>query len=458
MKIRIVLAFLFACVIQARADMTSSLMDTVRWDGLEKKDLSIYPVQPVCQKGVLVSSPWKGNWFVGIGGGASAFIGTPLGCADMFDRVKPVLELAFGKWFTPAIGGRVVYRGLEFKDYGLDTHKYHSIQADFLWNVNAGVYNARDRPRWKIVPYIGLGLLHNEDYGNSPFAFSYGVMGQYALSRRTYLTMELGGKTTFSDFDGHGDSREFGDHLLGITAGLTFQIGKSGWKRVVDATPYATQNDWLLRRNHKLADENRDYAARHDKDMRTIAELKKILEIEGLLDSYGHFFEKEDSADTKVYPRNDYSGLNSLRARMRKRQKRQPESFVGDTLLADKNITAIGNDSLKNEEAVGAPIYFFFDLGTTRLTESSQSLNLDELARVAKKFGLAVSVSGAADSATGNPILNGILSEARADYIVAELVSRGVPTENVCKTAKGGIAEHQPNEANRHTKVMLFYK
>ncbi len=84
-------------------------------------------------------------------------------------------------------------------------------------------------------------------------------------------------------------------------------------------------------------------------------------------------------------------------------------------------------------------------------------LNLDELARVAKKYGLSVKVTGAADSSTGTPILNGSLSTLRADHIVAELEKRGIPIERIVKVSRGGIADHVPVEANRHTKVELFF-
>lgn len=65
-------------------------------------------------------------------------------------------------------------------------------------------------------------------------------------------------------------------------------------------------------------------------------------------------------------------------------------------------------------------------------------LNLDELARVAKKYGLSVKVTGAADSSTGTPVLNGSLSTLRADHIVAELEKRGIPIERIVKVSRGG--------------------
>lgn len=109
-------------------------------------------------------------------------------------------------------------------------------------------------------------------------------------------------------------------------------------------------------------------------------------------------------------------------------------------------------------ECIGSPVYFFFELGTSRLTDVSQSVNIDELARVAKKYGLAVSVSGAADSMTGTTSINRALSMSRADYIAAELVKRGLSAENITKSGVGGISDYTPDKANRHTKVMLYIK
>ena len=72
------------------------------------------------------------------------------------------------------------------------------------------------------------------------------------------------------------------------------------------------------------------------------------------------------------------------------------------------------------------PIYFFFELGTDRLLNRSQLVNLDEVARIAKKYGLKVKVIGAADSATGSKTINDNLSRSRARFIAEELMKRGM--------------------------------
>lgn len=63
-------------------------------------------------------------------------------------------------------------------------------------------------------------MLHNTQAQTTPFALSYGVMAQYGVTSRLNLTMEFGGKTTFSGFDGIGNANSFGgDNILYISAG-----------------------------------------------------------------------------------------------------------------------------------------------------------------------------------------------------------------------------------------------
>ncbi|MDD6394168.1 MAG: OmpA family protein, partial [Prevotella sp.] len=66
---------------------------------------------PTYLKNVSEAANWGRNWFIEVKGGASAFLGSPIGCGDVFDRVKPALQVGLGKWFTPAIGGRIGFQG-----------------------------------------------------------------------------------------------------------------------------------------------------------------------------------------------------------------------------------------------------------------------------------------------------------------------------------------------------------
>lgn len=184
-------------------------------------------MQPVYLNGVLLPASRTGNWFVSISGGATVFLGTPLGCEDLFGRVKPSYSLAVGKWFTPLVGARVNYSSLQFKDAQLSTQDYHYIHADLLWNLLGRRYARQEQVRWRLAPFMGVGLLHNATNGNNPFALSYGILTQYRISKRVSAMLELSNTTTFQDFDGYGYPNRLGDHMLSLTAGFTFHLGRS---------------------------------------------------------------------------------------------------------------------------------------------------------------------------------------------------------------------------------------
>ena len=54
-------------------------------------------VQPSYLTDVVSVSTWKDNWFLNVSGGTSAFLGSPLGCEDLFGRMKPTLAVSAGK-------------------------------------------------------------------------------------------------------------------------------------------------------------------------------------------------------------------------------------------------------------------------------------------------------------------------------------------------------------------------
>lgn len=110
------------------------------------------PMQPSYLDGVVVPTRKSGNWFVSLSGGASAFLGTPLGCEDLFGRLKPSYTIGVGKWFTPSVGVRVNYSGLHFKDSQLSTQEYHHVHADLMWNLLGNRYAKQDEVRWGLFP------------------------------------------------------------------------------------------------------------------------------------------------------------------------------------------------------------------------------------------------------------------------------------------------------------------
>ena len=333
-------------------------------------------LKPTYLTNVSEAANWGKNWFIEVKGGASAFLGSPIGCGDVFDRLTSALQVGLGKWFTPAVGGRVAYQGMSFKNGEFKKMDYHFVHADFLYNLTSGI-NCNDLglSRWDVIPYIGVGMIYNPDWysactcpghasGSHPFAFSYGLECRYRLTDRMHVVAELSGMTTAKNFDCVGASSKFGDNMV---------------KRIVDANPYMAQNEWLIAYADRLADRNSRLAQKHKEDERIKAEYRKILEIEGLLDLYkDRIGDKGDDKERSLYPHNDYSGLNSLRARLNnKGWDGNPETMPKamnkrmDTVADNDGNESEGIDPLftgdsydgylsammNGSEYIGAPIY-----------------------------------------------------------------------------------------------------
>ena len=377
-------------------------------------------ITPTYLEGVTATSGWDNNWFVEAKGGTSALIGTPIGCGDLFDRVMPVLQIGVGKWFTPAVGGRIGYQGIKFKNANLQSMKYQFVHADFMYNLTHNLQcNEYGLSKFDVIPYVGVGMIRNSSNtpgyfltdnvpsGNHPFAFSYGVEFRYLLADRLHLVGEVSGMTTMKSFDCVGASSRFGDYMVSASVGLSYTIGKRGWKKVVDARPYINQNNYLLKR----------YSERSQQA------------------------NANNNIEAQSTDKNNYSGLNSLRYRI--------------SLGNENNDSSSDSLSQNTKVTIGVPIYFYFKLNTAKLVDKTQLVNLDEIAKIAKEQNLTIHISGAADSATGTNDRNRALSIERAKYIGHQLMSRGVPKENLKATSLGGISRFTPKEANRFSVVLV---
>ena len=415
-------------------------VDSLKWAVVDNPNLQ--RLTPTLTEDYVQLAKPDQHWFIGVQGGASAFIGKPVGCGDIFDRVSPTINAYAGKWLTPTIGMRVAFQGLKFKDSNLDRTKYQLGHVDVMYNASGLFRHPSDHlPKWDVAPFLGVGLVHGADLlcmdegktRNYLFALTYGIQTRYHFGQRFYLSGELGSFTTFRDFDGYGTHGKLGDTMPSFSLGIGVNLGTRKWKHAIDALPYINQNIYLLAHLDHLEQSNSHLRNQQDIDRKTIEELRKILKIEGLLDKYDYIF--DDKGNTK----NSYQGLRSLRSRLRG----MSDSILPSALQTDSNV-------------LNVPIFFFFQLGKAQLTDDSQLINLDELAKVATSHNLKVNIAGAADSATGSRDINTELSNERTRYITQELVKRGVPSEKIKAISLGGIQEYSIPKDNRYCKVSLY--
>ena len=411
------------------------------------------PLEPSYLQNYIHTGDFLRNWFFGLQGGLNVLNGNPLGCGDFFDRSHFGFNANLGKWITPNIGLRFSFQGLKFKDKEMATGNYQAYHVDFLYNIaNYFRRPSEQLPRWDLSPYVGLGFAHGSDIlsmndeesfendSNYPFIFSYGINARYRLNKNLHLTGEFGGFTSFANFDGYGSNSKFADNMFSFSIGISVTLGP-GWNRAIDANKYIAQNRFLVNYCNGLLDENKQLKEDYVISENTNRELKKILEVEGLLDKYSYLFDKE-----KNNGKNNYKGLLSLKARLRNMQGGQENQFEGfDNSMMEEGI----------DGGMNIPIYFFFKLGTAELTDQSQLVNLQELAKVVKNHNLSIRIDGAADSATGTTDINNDLSTRRAKYIGQELMKLGIAKESLKAFRQGGIAQFSKPEQNRYARVAI---
>ena len=189
-------------------------------------------------------------------------------------------------------------------------------------------------------------------------------------------------------------------------------------------------------------------------------------------------------------PHNNYSGLNSLRARLADPSwdgkgfrlpdigtglrfedgKIRPLSRSGENANPPAPVTSSASSIQASDSALppylqeigrgevplGVPVFVFFRLAGTHVTDSPQILGINAAADLAVARNLKVRITGSADSATGTPGKNEEIAKARAEHVASLMEKRGVPRERMEVLSEGGTANYEPVSANRNCRIELF--
>ena len=190
------------------------------------------------------------------------------------------------------------------------------------------------------------------------------------------------------------------------------------------------------------------------------------------------------------HPVNDYDGLNSLRQRLanpswdgkgelfrsigtgmkvedgrivplsKKTESSEiasPETSSTTSVQASANLLKPYLQQMERGEVpIGAPVFIFFRLSGTYVTDSPQLLSMNAAADLAIAQNLRVRITGAADSATGSAEKNEAIAKARAEHVASLMKKRGVPDNRIEVLSLGGTALYEPLSANRNCRIELF--
>lgn len=339
---------------------------------------------------VITNSFWD-NWFFSLGGGASVLMGDGDHAGSFGKRISPTLNVAVGKWFTPGVGLRLQYSGLQAKGftdqkdadyvrgnqfkggYYKQRFDYMNLHGDVLFNLNA-LFGGYNRQRvYEVIPFVGAGFIHNYTKPRrEALALNVGVLNRFRLSDALDINVEFSALGTEDKFDGEiGGSRSF-DSMLNLTAGITYRFPSRGFRRPVPQL--ISQAELALLQDNLVV-----MAARNAELQNALAEAKS-----------------------------------------------QPVAEVTETEVV------IPSDI--------APRTVFFSIGSSEVSPR-EAMNLSYLAEQMKQFPQTTyTVNGYADAATGSAEFNKQLSLKRAQAVVDVLVHKyGIAADRLKADANGGV-------------------
>lgn len=347
------------------------------------------------------------NIFIGASGGVNLYMGREDNSLGIGKRLAPALDVYVGKWFTPWIGGRLMYSGLSAKGWssappfmeegsmtdGFYREEFNTMyfHADFMWNISHTIGGYRPERFWNFIPYLGAGYIRLQHkcgchYGDD-IAASVGLYNTLRISRVVDITLDvrqtiLGSKA----IDPEGDAKF--DYMATASLGIAFKIGNKRFARSSNG--------------------NTAYYTNQIKDFKKV--YKKI----------------NDRAD-------------ALSAELEAEKTRMVRIIDSVSAAVQVKPTIIEREIVKKSPAV--PIALFFEVGKADLG-AKEIVNLNFYVENAIKAdpGRVFTLTGIVDNSSGNKASNKALAEKRVQYVYNLLVDEyGIsPKRLVNKGVTGG--------------------
>lgn len=350
------------------------------------------------------------NIFIGVAGGVNIYHGENYSYGKFGKRLAPALDVNVGKWFTPSVGARIGYSGINAKGWTSGQTVYAKdvfdkkaniynekfgvsyLHTDFLWNFSNAVSGYKETRTWNFVPFFGAGWARSYGNGayNNEFAMSIGLLNNIRLCNLLDLTLEARHMFVNQRFDGVSRGSK-GEGMTSVTMGLTFKLNRRNFKRAaapVDVTPYLSRIKALESDNTTLAGKNK-----------TLADENTAL------------------------------------------RNRKPETV---TVAGESKVSA-------------TPVALFFQIGKATL-DKKELTNLDFYVKNALQAdrNKTFTLYGGADKATGTAAFNQKLSEKRMQYVYDLLVNKYGISKNRLKTVAEGDRNNRFPEPELNRTVIIM--
>ena len=343
------------------------------------------------------------NTFIGIGAGWNAGIygrGKQFLGMDLQGLGGLALDAYVGKWWTPAIGARIGYKGvgnfLNGKKAALAPSDWnqHYAHADFMWNITNSLFGYKETRFWNVAPYFTTGVMTFKNNTvakpkwDLEYAAGFGLYNMFRLGNRVNLTLDFMGLVAYARQYKTGSFQHGRFHFpLSATIGLAFNLGKTNFDRHTSITPVVIPVPFTTEQYNALADK--------------VAALEK---------ENAQLKDKIAALEKELAP---YKNLVN-----------------GQTYLFENGkFTAVDVTS-------ATPLSIYFDLGSSKIS-AREKAHLEYFCEKAVDASTKLAVNGYADKQTGSAKTNMKLSENRVKAVVDLLKKAGASEANIETSAHG---------------------
>ena len=340
-------------------------------------------------RGPYVTNGAFDNTFIGLGAGVNSVLEKSYGMGKM----GLATDVYLGKWFSPTIGIRAGWHGLNntSKSKELNKAPFHYIHGDLLWNVSNAITGYKETRFWNFIPYVSGGLSLVKHHGlkvfDQEFAAGVGLLNSLRLGERVNLNIDLG--LIAARAEAYKMKGFIGRYVGFPTAslGLQFNLGRTGFDRLSTVMPVVIPSKYTDAQYEAL---QKKYA---ELEKENAALKNKIADLENQLAPF------KNLVDGQTY------------------------------LFKNGRFTAV-------EAKVASPATVYFDLGSAKIS-AREKAHLEFFANNAVEAGTKLLLTGSADKQTGTAKGNQKLSEQRVDAVKALLEKLGANGSNIDTVANG---------------------
>jgi outer membrane protein OmpA-like peptidoglycan-associated protein len=349
--------------------------------------------------GKIVRGPYEtnrfgDNWFIGAGGGINIFWNEGLGYDNL--KIAPSIDANLGKWFTPSVGMRIGYQGINSQVWSetatvlgptMDTDKqmylekfgYMYVHGDFLWNISNAFSGYKETRFWNFVPYIHAGYfrtygLDGVDFAKNQLAGGLGLLHNLRLANRLDLIIDM--RATALDAQARGSD---GIAVLPtVTMGLAVDLG---WPNFIRTSTVLAEFESV-----------------------TVDQIAALEAAALALEMANASLQEE----------------NAMLSASNDKLNNQVKSLKATSAQYASSVTAFFEEM--------GPAVVYFNIGQTVLDDKEMQ-HMDFIAKnilekVDQQTKIYITVAGTADGTTGTLKRNQYLSKARGEYIMNLLTQK----------------------------------